>query len=111
MYRYKCSPLSVESGNKVCLNIDLGFDVHIVKHVVLANVFLPDVEGYSRGLGLQAREYIASWFEENSLGKFNYLIVDVVEHHEDDVYLVEIYAVDEPESLNSELGKLGLGNE
>jgi len=69
MYRYKCNPLSVESGNEVCLDIDLGFNVHVVKSVVLSNVLLPDVEGPSRSSGLQIREYISSWFEENSLGR------------------------------------------
>jgi hypothetical protein len=112
MYEYKCRLVQIIIAGHpedVVLDLDLGFDITYRAKIHLTNVYTPEPRGSSRTLGLHAKEYIASWFEENDNGRTWPFIVRIDREDVNGPWLGEISPEGKPESLNERLLLMGFG--
>jgi hypothetical protein len=110
-YRCKLHKIILDDPQKdLCLDLDLGFDITYRAEVQLINVRTPNPRGLSRSLGLNTKEYIGSWFEENDDGSLWPFIAAIYKNDIDGSWLADIFAADKPETLNERLLGLGWGD-
>jgi hypothetical protein len=91
------------------MELDLGFDLRIKNQFTLTNVNAPIQTGMSRNSGLKAIEFITSWFEEHADIEWP-LIVQVDKIDKNSPYTVEVYGLNEAQSLNEQLAEEGWGD-
>jgi len=65
LYTYQCALLKVVDGDTVDLVVDLGMDIYKHTRVRLADIDTYETRGEERYLGILAKEFLTSLFEEN----------------------------------------------
>lgn len=110
LYTYSAKLLKIVDGDTVDLVFDLGFKISLVQRCRLQGVNTPEIRGDSKEAGIQATEFVKSWFSSD-LDQF--FIVKSSKPYGDDKYgrfLVRIYKTPNPEeiSLNEALVSAGL---
>jgi len=107
---FPCRLHRIVTGDRIIADFDLGFDVAVRKLVALTGVKTPVSRGDNRSVGLQATEYVASWFEENDSHEDWPFLAYTSRHDTNDIWRAEIYALGDALSLNERLIEYGWGN-
>lgn len=110
MYRYRAKVTKIHTINSASLEIDLGFDVKKDQYVHLNNVrpnlaSIKNTKDNSRIL-----EFVNSWVEEHSKNTDWPFIIEVYKEDQNSPYNIELYAVNDPMSLNELLMNEGWGD-
>lgn len=58
MYTYAATVLKVYDGDTITCDIDLGFGIHKIERIRLAEINAPEVRGKHKEAGLVSRDYL-----------------------------------------------------
>jgi hypothetical protein len=101
----------IVTGDRLILDLDLGFGITVRKRVRLLSVQTPEARGFKRPEGLHVSEHVATWLEENGNFPSTWpLIAYITRNNTEDVWRAEIYAINVPKSLNDHLIESGWGS-
>lgn len=105
---YPCKLYRIEAGDRLRVELDLGFEISIKQSIRLTGVKVPEARGTHRASGLHITEYVSSWFEENADNGDWPFIAYII--RDSNVWSAEVFALDKALSLNDHIIQLGWGN-
>lgn len=110
MYRYRAKVTKIHTANLLSLEIDLGFNIKKDQQVNLNSV-RPNLSTITNTKdGSRILEFINSWVEEHSKNKDWPFVIDVYKEDHNSPYNIELYAINDPMSLNELLMNEGWGD-